>query len=635
MTVDVPSVGEGAFAKLWTSDQKATLTLTEDVTYIEDTAFMQNNFSTVNYNCNASMDETYGPAGVFYHSNIDELLISSTVTVIPRFMFNQTYLNFDSLTIDVESIGERAFGSLWAEQQAGTLTLTERVNFISDSAFAYGNYAMLNYNANADSDAGYDLETIFYQSKIGDLAIGSNVTKLPGWLFYKSIFGCDEINVNVETIGESTFGHLWEGQTAGTLNLGERVSYIYPSAFSYGNYAVVNYKANADGESGYNTESIFYQSNVGELNIDESVTKLPGWLFYYTYFGCDEITVNVETIGERAFGFLWNTSEAGTLNLGERVSYIYPGAFTNGNYKVVNYKADADGQSKNSSDSIFGSSKIAELNIGENVTKIPNFLFYKAVFMFQELTVDVENIGTNAFGYVWTNDYPAILTIGSHVQQIKAQAFGSNVIEDLNYNSNATTDVSSSSGPFYLSTIQNLDIGENVNYIGNSMFNNSKIQDTDVVINVKTLDAYAFTGAWASGYPVNLTIGETVEVMNTRAFANNYMNKLQYNAKNSTQTTTATGYNGPFNGNTITELTIGNTVEKIQAYTFYGIKLTQEDLKIPNSVTYMGKSVFHNSNLNITNLYIGTGLEELKSDTFGQGLVLSNGTLIDSQSVEY
>lgn len=193
LTLSVKTIGHDAFRKVWDETNPGKLTLTNAVETIEYNAFAMNHFSTVNYDCSATTNAWSLPQGVFYHSNIDELLISSTVTVIPRFMFNQTYLNFDSLTIDVESIEERAFGSLWAEQQAGTLTLTERVNFISDSAFAYGNYAMLNYNANADSDAGYDIESIFYQSKIGDLAIGSNVTKLPGWLFYKSIFGCDEM----------------------------------------------------------------------------------------------------------------------------------------------------------------------------------------------------------------------------------------------------------------------------------------------------------------------------------------------------------------------------------------------------------------------------------------------------------
>ena len=623
LTVDVPSIGEKAFAEMWQGEQKAILTLTENVTYIEDGAFMLNNFATVNYNCNAETKEEYGMAGMFYHSNIDNLVIASNVTTIPHYTFNESYFNFNTFTIDVERIGKRAFGYLWAEQEAGTLTLTENVKYIYPTAFGYGNYVKVNYNADADGESGYDTESIFYKSNIGDLAIGSNVTKLPAWTFYKSVFGCNEVTVNVETIGEYAFGHMWADKTAGRLNIGERGSYIYPSAFAYGNFEVVNYKANADGESSYNTEAIFYQANVGELNIDETVTKLPGWLFYYTYFGCDEITVNVETIGEKAFGFIWSTSEAGTLNLGDRVSYIYPGAFSNGNYKVVNYNANADGQSKNSSDSIFGSSKIAELNIGDNVTKVPNYLFYKAVFMFQELTVDIENIGACAFGYAWTNDYPARLTIGSRVGQVKEQAFVSNVIEDLNYNANATVEASSY-GPFYLSTISSLDIGENVELIGKALFYNSNILDTDITVNAKTIESNAFANAWKSGNPVNLTIGEKAEIINSRAFASNYINKLQYNAKNAAPTTSASGYNGAFNGDTITELALGDTVEKIQAYTFYGIKLTQEDLKIPNSVTFMGKSVFNNSNLNITNLYIGSGLEELKSDTFGQGLVLSN-----------
>ena len=244
--------------------------------------------------------------------------------------------------------------------------------------------------------------------------------------------------------------------------------------------------------------------------------------------------------------------------------------------------------------------------------------------MFQELTVDIENIGACAFGYVWTNDYPARLTIGSRVGQIKEQAFVSNVIEDLKYNASATVVTSSSYGSFYLCTISSLDIGENVELIGKALFYNSNILDTDVTVNAKTIESNAFANAWKSGSPVNLTIGENVEILNSRAFASNYINKLQYNAKKAAPTTSASGYNGAFNGDTITELALGDTVEKIQAYTFYGIKLTQEDLKIPDSVTYMGKSVFNNSNLNITNLYIGSGLEELKSDTFGQGLTLSN-----------
>ena len=624
LTLSVPSIGEAAFGELWPEDKKCTLTLTENVTYMEDKAFMQNNFTTVNYNCNATTKEEYGMAGMFYHSAIDNLAIASTVTTIPNYTFNECYWNFDAFTIDVEYIGDYAFGHLWAEQDAGTLTLTERVNYICPTAFGSGNYAKINYNANADGESGYDMQSIFYKSTIGDLAIGTNVTKLPGWLFYGAYFEFDELLVNVETIGERAFGHAWDGKTAGKLTIGERVNYIYPAAFSYGNYAVINYKANADGESEYNTESIFYVSNIGDLIIDESVTKLPGWLFYCANFGCDEITVNVETIGEYAFGYLWNKTDAGTLTVGERVNMIYPSAFCNGNYKKVNYYANADGKAKYSSDAMFGSSKIAELVIGENVTKAPVYLFYNAGFTFQELTVNIADIKAGAFCKAWSSGTPAILTIGSGVVQMEEQAFGSIVIEELYYNSNSTTNVSSY-GPFHLATIRNLYIDEDVEVFAKSLFYNSKIQDTDITLNAKEIDEYAFTAAWTSEYPVNLTIGEDVEVINIRAFANNYINHLQYNAKNAAPTTKANGYNSPFNTATITELSLGDTVERLNAYTFYNIKLTQEDLRVPNSVKYMGSNVFsNNSNFSITNLYIGSGLEEIKYDTFGQALTLSN-----------
>ena len=162
--------------------------------------------------------------------------------------------------------------------------------------------------------------------------------------------------------------------------------------------------------------------------------------------------------------------------------------------------------------------------------------------------MDVANIGKAVFGYIWTNSNPAILTIGSKVESIGEQAFVSNIIEDLNYNASAAVDTSSSYGPFYLCTITNLDIGENVERIGKALFYNSTILDTELVVNAKTVESNAFANAWKSTNPVNLTVGEKVEVINTRAFAANYVNKLQYNAKNAVPETTASGYNGPFNG---------------------------------------------------------------------------------------
>ena len=205
---------------------------------------------------------------------------------------------------------------------------------------------------------------------------------------------------------------------------------------------------------------------------------------------------------------------------------------------------------------------------------------------------------------------------------MEEQAFGSIVIEELYYNSNSTTNVSSY-GPFHLATIRDLNIDEDVEVLAKSLFYNSKIQDTDITLNAKEIDEYAFTAAWTSEYPVNLTIGEDVEVINIRAFANNYINRLQYNAKNAAPTTKASGYNSPFNTATIIELSLGDSVERLNTYTFYNIKLTQEDLRVPNSVKYMGSNVFsNNSNFSITNLYIGSGLEEIKYDTFGQALML-------------
>ena len=585
-TLNVPSIEKGAFAKCWKDGRACNLTLTENVTYMEDTAFMLNDFTSVNYNCNATTNGEYGMSGMFYHSNIDSLLIASTVTTIPNFAFNEAYLNFNTLTLDVEHIGIRAFSYLWAEQEAGTLTLTERVNYICPTAFGYGNYAKVNYNANADGETSYDSESIFYTSNIADLEIGSNVTKLPGWLFYKTVFDCSEITVNVETIGEYAFAYLWNGAEAGILNLGERVSYIYPSAFSYGNYEIVNYKANAEGESTYDTQGIFYKASIENINISETVTTLPDFVFYNSYFGCDELTINIESIGKHAFTYLWSGDTAGTLTLGERVSYIYPSAFSRGNFAKVNYNANAEGESDINTEAIFYYATINNLEISENVTKLPDFLFYYATFGFQELAVNVETIGDYAFGYVWSNTNRGQLTLGEKVTTVGMRTFCNLVLDKLTYNANATLDTGGSYvvyAPFDDSVIYTLEFGDSAELIGYYMFRDCSIRDTEVELNAKQIYSYAFYNSWTSTYPVNLTIGEDVEVINTNTFGKNYINHLQYNAKNAAPTTTASTSNSPFNGATLSSLGIGEQVERINDFTFYNIKLTQEDLVIPDS----------------------------------------------------
>ena len=630
LTLNVPSIETGAFGKIWTGDQKCILTLTEKVTYIEDLAFSYNNFTTVNYGCSASTLVEYGSSGIFYHSYIDSLIIDPSVTKIAAYAFNESYLNFNELIVDVEEIGTSAFGHLWAEQNAGTITLTERVNFIHPTAFGYGNYAMVTYNANADGESRYDYETIFYKANIADLSIGENVTKLPGWLFYKAVFGIKEVTVNVETIGEYAFGHMWEGAEAGTLNLGERVSYIYPSAFAYGNFAVLNFSANASGESTYDTQGLFYKATIEDININECVTKLPAFTFYNSYFGEDEITVNVESIGKHAFSYLWNGATAGTLTIGERVNYIYPSAFSRGNFAKVNYKANADGESDINTEAIFYYATIADLTIDENVSKLPAFLFYYSTFSFQELTVNVETIGEYAFGYVWKSANQGKLTLGEKVTSVGERSFCNLVLEKLYYNADAKLVTASSyliNGSFEDSIIYELDFGEDAELIGYAMFKDTDIRDSDVVINVKKIESYAFNNAWSSAYPVNLTIGEDVEIINTKVFGNIYIDHLQYNAKNMLLTTITSTSNSPFNGATLSSLSFGDRVEKINDFTFYNIKLTQEDLIIPDSVTHIGANVFNNgtaSNLVFTNLYIGSGLQNVKSNSFGKERTFAN-----------
>lgn len=629
LTLNVSSVEKGAFGKIWTGDAKCTLTLTENVTYIEDEAFCLNNFSTVNYKGNASTKVETGPTGIFYHSNIDNLVIAPSVTKIAAYAFNDAYFNFNELVLDVETVGTRAFSGIWAGEEAGTLTITERVTYIYPSAFAYANFAKVNYNASADGESDYDKEGAFYTSNIGTLIIGENVTKLPDFVFHKAVFGANELTVNVETIGSYAFGYLWSGTEGGTLHLGERVSFIGTTAFGYGKYAKVNYSANADGESTYNTEAIFCKSTINDIYIGENVTKIPDFAFYEAYFKCYDLTIDVESIGECAFGLLWSGDTAGTLTLGERVSFIGSSAFTDGNYAKVIYKANADSDAVYNSDAIFEDSTINALEIGTNVTKLPQLLFYLATFNFEELTVNVETIGNGAFAYVWSSTNPGTLTLGEKLTSIEENAFGNLVLNALYYNADASLGTSSYSitPVFNKSIIYKLEFGEEADVIGAYMFRNSDIRDTEVEINVKQIGSYAFYNAWTSSYPAKVTIGEKVEIINTNTFSNVYFSHLQYNAKNVSLTTTASTTNSPFSGATVSTFSLGEGVEKINDYTFYNMKITQEDLIIPDSVTHIGKNVFNcatASNMVFINLYIGSGLQNVKYDSFGKERTFTN-----------
>ena len=407
-----------------------------------------------------------------------------------------------------------------------------------------------------------------YTKPTGQLILPTSVVSPTNFLTYSIVsvgeyafYGCEEItSVSIPSQFTSIGNRAFYGCSGitGTLALPNQLT-------SIGSYAF------------YNCSGL-----QGPLLIPNEVTTIGDHSFY----GCTGITIltigtGVTSIGGYSF---WNCPSLTTVNFNaENCTQMYTDY--SGYHSVFNSGTTATGPTA-----------ITTLTLGGEVTKIPNYAFSNSPSLNQQLELPstLTYIGKDAF-YNCSSLY-GTLTIPNDVTSIGDGAFNgcSGFTGTLTFSSGGSW-VPSPRGTTALTSSALLTIG-------NSTFRDCSGLTGHVVVpnSVTTMGDHSFYGCTGI---TELTIGTGV----TRIYGYSFWNcpmlaTVHFNAASCTQMyTDYSGYHSVFNSGTtatgptaITTLTIGSGVNRIPDYAFSNSPSLNQQLELPNALTYIGKESFYN-----------------------------------------
>lgn len=518
---------------------------------------------------------------------------------------------------------------------------------------------------------------IFAGSDIGTVSFGENVESIAPFLFCGSTLQMDELSIAVPKIGAKAFSG--ENIHIRNLILEEGVNTLGESPYATTTYhyyeqfagavidnVILNSSTMALEHAVVTAASVtlrgpFYETEIGNLTIGESVGKIPELMFYNAVLYMDALELHVPEIG--AFAFAGTDISIGTLTIGSEVETFAESYFsttTNHRYNQFRYatigKVDYQAVSANISHvssngatdytyGMFCDAKIGELSIGEGVDSIPEYLFDSAEMDLESLTVNVREIGSNAFS--GANISIGTLTIGPDVEVFAESSFSTSAsheyqqfaatdIGTVYYNATAATlshAVSSSTivsvyGMFQKAEIDAVYIGENVEVIPEYLFDSATMNLDSLSINTKEIGACAFAGASIAIGTLN--IGSDVEIFAEsyfsaasshyyKQFAAATITEVNYEAVSVELTHMATkgatgGVYGMFWKADIGDVTIGANVEVIPEYLFDSANITLDELYL--DVREVGANAFYGSTISIGTLTIGEYVEEFSESYY-------------------
>lgn len=309
-----------------------------------------------------------------------------------------------------------------------------------------------------------------------------------------SVSSIDSLYINTSTLAQQVFRGI--GVSIDKLTIGNDVKNFGMGGQFYGlTIGTVYFNAdNANNTDTSATAGVFYQCTVGKIIFKDGINRVPSRLCYgITKLEQDEMTINAKYIGLDAFNSGSGKVKIGTLTIGENVTSVGDYGFKQATITTLNFNATSATRYGSGNLGFFDSAKIGTLNIGSDVTKIPTTCFFNAYLTQDELTVNAASIGSDAF--CSSNIKIGTLTIGEDVTTFEAagENFGKTTIGKVKFN--ATQSIISSTvmvyGIFSSATIDEISIGENVNYIpaylfSEATFNGSEIVIPESVVNIRT-----------------------------------------------------------------------------------------------------------------------------------------------------
>ena len=598
----------GMFAFYGCSGFTGSLTIGTAVTEIGEGAFYDcSGFTQVKYNAINCVDlESDEVVLSPFEGCGGALSFGSQVQRIPAYMFYNCSGFTGSLTIGnpVTEIGQYAFYG--CSGFTGSLTLGNSVTTLSNNAFdgcsgftgsltvgtavtSIGNYVFKNCNGfsqvnfNAVSCEDFDYHTFYnehspFEDCGGVLSIGSQVQRIPGYMFYNcsGFTGSLTIPNSVTTIGTSAFSRC-SGFT-GSLTIGNSVTEIGESAFlrcsgftgslTIPNSVISIRSAAFDQCSGF----------TGSLTIPNSVTTIGYDAFYDCTGFTGSLTIgnSVTTIGDWAFrdcsGF------TGSLTIGNSVTAIGERAFYNcsgftGSLTIPNAVTSID------FGAFYRCNGFTGLTIGSGVTSIGQWAFYDCTGL-AFMTVLPETpptLGTGAFNNVSTT-IPVHVPCGSLEDYQAASGWSdfTNIYgcDPLIYSIN--------------------DDGVSVTVVGHedgaSATGQLTIPSTTTINGVTyTVTAIGYMAFYYCKYLTGLTIPNTVTTIGEQAFSYCYSMTGTLDIPDSVTTIGRAAFYYCYG---FTGLTLGNSVTTIEEYAFLYCTGLTGSLILPNSVTALGNSVF-------------------------------------------
>lgn len=363
-----------------------------------------------------------------------------------------------------------------------------------------------------------------------------------------------------------------------------------------------------------------YCSKITSINIPTSLTNIERYAFYGTGIKSATIPNSVTSIGNSAFG---NCTSLTTVTIPNSVTSIgtdafyYCSALTS--ITIPNSVASIE------YNTFYGCSALTSVTIPNSVASIGKSAFENCTSL-ASLTVgsSVTSIGEKAF---YKCSSLTSLTIPNSVT-----SFGENAFYDctgeLTVNCNIPSTYASNYGVFYGCKFSSVNIGDDVETVGNRAFYNcSSITSVTIGNSVKTIGSNAFY--WCSSI-TSVTIPNSVTCIGESAFygcssltslsIGNSVTSIGDNAFRGCsaltsvtipQSVTSIGssafygctgeltvncnipsaYNSYFSGSKFTSVKIGDDVETVGNYAFYGCS-TLTSVIIGNNVTSIGKDAF-------------------------------------------
>lgn len=641
-----------------------------------------------------STDTFYGP---FYEASVGELEIGNNVTLIPELLFQGAVMELETLELQVERIGAYAFCG--SNISIGHLILGEGVKCFEEfsnsssidhywNQFASANIGTLTFHANelqvghlVESNGSRDLFPPFQNATIGNLEIGSGITRIPEMFIYGANITIQELTITQPVV--EAYAFCGSGISIGTLVLDSTLVSFEESYYStdlfhhwsqFANTNIGTLKLYApdlqmvkkyEKSTSNDVYSAFYGATVGSLEIGSQVQAIPEYFLSYTTMSMDALSIHTPKIGACAFS--GGKISFGTLTIGKEVTTFSESFYSTGIFHhwrqfgsctigELIYEADAavvinDVEEITSSsgdlNGPFQDASIGTFTLRENVTCIPDYLLKDAKVTIDELNLHIPDIGAMAFKS-W-NISIGKLTISEDVDVFQKsvasnstfnlwEQFGQTTIGEVYFNvpsltlSREAEYDSNCKGPFYESKIGHLYLSDKVERIPAYCFTGAYLEQEELEIHAKDIGVSAFAG---SNIMIGeLTIGTEVETFESvkpgnsslvyyRQFANNKISTLRY-----LPVALETGescYKGIFEEATIGNLEFDEAVEVVPNCLFYNaiIKLDEFTLDVPTIGCYS----FSSSNIVFQKLTVGENVTTFVADSGNDSRAFDKSTI--------